>query len=393
MKRLITILLTLFILSGCSNVKSDDYTSKDLDIKGETIIEKTPEEIREDYINEFMSDMTLEEKAGQMIMVAFRSDSNGNPVTAVNDEIVEAIQYIKPGGVILFGENIDTENQTIEYIENLQGISKTPLFIGIDEEGGRVSRLHSSGNIITPQIPTAEYMGKNYNEKQVMATMGTIANEIKRLGFNVDFAPVADINTNPENTVIGDRAFGSDPETVSMFVISAIKGLQRNNVSACVKHFPGHGDTYTDTHTTETFVNHDIERLNSCELIPFKNAFETGVDFAMVSHIKVPNVDNSGLPSSLSKTIINDILRNQLGFKGIIITDALDMGAISNYYTEDEIAKYGIDAGVDIFLMPKDAKALYDYIVKGLKDGSIDEDRINQSVRRILEVKYNRGIL
>lgn len=412
MKKIIAVLMAVALLSGCglidrftptenkefeeyvleNNEDTQNLENNDNKDKEEQV-EKTAEEIKEDYIDEFMSKMTLEEKVGQMFMVAWRKDSNDNGITAVNDLISKDIENIKPGGVILFGENIDTEEQTKEYIENLQSISDIPLFMGIDEEGGRVSRLHQSGKINTPNIPTAQYMAENGRPSDAENNMSIIANEIKKLGFNVDFAPVADINTNPENTVIGDRAFGSDPETVSEFVVSAVKGLQKNNVAACVKHFPGHGDTYTDTHNTETFVNHDMARLESCELVPFKSAIENGVDFVMVSHIKVPNVDDSGLPSSLSKSVVTGILRDYLGFEGVVITDALDMGAISEYYTSEEVAKYALDAGVDIFLMPDDTYAMYNYIVNSVKNGEISQKRIDQSVERILNEKYDIGLI
>ncbi len=398
MKKFIAFIMLVLILSGCSYIynprqedKFEEYTLYDGNMDDNT--EKTSSEIRDEYISNLISNMTIEEKVGQMFMLAWRRDNQDNGITSINDDIISDIKYIKPSGVILFGENIDTEEQTKEYIDSLQNESEIPLFVGIDEEGGRVSRLHYSGNINTPQIPTAQQMGQSGNPNEAENNMSIIAKEILELGFNVDFAPVADINTNPENTVIGDRAFGSTPEVVSEFVVSAINGLQKNNVSSCVKHFPGHGDTYTDTHTTETFVEHNITRLENCELIPFEEAIENDVDFIMASHIKVPNVDKSNLPTSLSKTMISKMLRDYMGFDGIVITDALDMGAITNYYTDEEIAQYGIDADIDIFLMPKNPDVVYNYILNSVKNGTISEERIDKSVERILKVKYNRGLL
>ena len=402
MKKFIAFIIITIFLSGCSYIDNitqqkennfEEYTLGEDEVNTNDNTEKISNEIKSEYISKLIADMTIEEKVGQMFMLAWRKDDKGNNITSINDDIISDINYIKPGGVILFGENIDTEEQTKEFIESLQEQSKISLFMGIDEEGGRVSRLHYSGNIDTPQIPSAQQMEQSGNPIEAENNMAIIAKEISKLGFNVDFAPVADINTNPENTVIGDRAFGSTPEVVSEFVVSAINGLQKNNISSCVKHFPGHGDTYTDTHTTETFVEHDITRLENCELIPFEEAIQNNVDFIMASHIKVPNVDKSNLPTSLSKTMISQLLREYMGFDKIVITDALDMGAITDYYTDEEIAQYGIDADIDIFLMPKNPNILYDYILNGVKKGIISEERINKSVERILEVKYNRGLL
>lgn len=355
--------------------------------------EKTPEEIKEEYITNMIDGMTLEEKAGQLLMVAWRKDADGNNITEINEGIISDISNYKPGGATLFSENIDEREQTIQLIADMQEESGIPLFIGIDEEGGRVSRLSVSGNIDYIKPAAAGELGAENNPDLVYSEMSRVADKLAELGFNVDFAPVADINTNPENPVIGDRAYGSDAGTVSEMTAAAVRGLQDGGISAAAKHFPGHGDTSTDTHNIETFVQHDMERLRQVELAPFARAAQEGVDFIMAAHIKTPNATGDGLPASMSGELINGILRTEMGYNGIVITDALDMGAITGYYDTETIVKNCVEAGVDIMLMPSDIGEFFDSLLNLISSGELKEERLDESLRRILSVKYDRGLI
>lgn len=351
----------------------------------------TPSET--ENIGIMLSGMTVEEKVGQLFTVSLRRLPSGADVKEMNSDIDTLISKYKVGGIILFSENIDTISQTSELIKNMQSASTIPLFISVDEEGGRISRISSNPKMHGTEIPTNQLIGK-VNDLELTERIGNIiAQEISSLGFNMDFAPVADVNTNPKNPVIGDRAFGSNASQVSNMVAAEVKGIQGENVSAVIKHFPGHGDTATDTHTGSVTVNHDLNRLRRIEFKPFIGGINAGADGVMVSHIIVPKVGGAKIPSTFSKKIVTDILRNELGFKGLIITDALDMGAITKYYGSGTAAVKAFNAGVDILLMPYNINNAYNGILNAVNRGDISQERLNESVRRVLETKMYRKIL
>ncbi|MBQ9092358.1 MAG: glycoside hydrolase family 3, partial [Anaerotignum sp.] len=265
---------------------------------------KTEAELKAEYIQSVIDEMSAEEKAGQMIMADFRTNVDGTGMTVLSEEAKEAIDEYYVGGVILFAENLDTTEQTQKLTADLQKAADLGLFIGIDEEGGIVSRLNKS-NIYHDEFPPAAEM------EDVHWAGTSIGSTLSQLGINVDFAPVADVNTNPDNPVIGTRAFSSEPELAASKAAEFISAMQELNVSACAKHFPGHGDTAMDSHLGETYVEHDMERLRTVEFVPFAQAITTGVDFIMAGHIKTPNATTDGLPASLSPEMLG-ILRNDL---------------------------------------------------------------------------------
>ncbi|MEG1981921.1 MAG: glycoside hydrolase family 3 protein [Clostridia bacterium] len=415
MKKIVTAILILtlgIVLMGCvannaapsssEPINSDSSSSatppeSKVESEPDSKPESTPnnlsaEAIKKNAIDEKISKMSIEEKIGQLFFVAFREDANGNAVTAINDEISKTIKDYSVGGVILFGENIDTAKQTTKFVSDMQKESTIPLFIGTDEEGGTVSRLNASGKLDVKKEATAGSIGKTGDTKKAYNMMSRIAKELKPLGINLDFAPDADINTNPKNPVIGNRAFGTKPYPTADMVSSAIKGLTDNGILATAKHFPGHGDTTTDTHKGETIVKHDIERLRSEEFIPFKRAIKDDIPFIMVAHIKTPNITTDNLPATMSHKMITEILREELGFQKIVITDSLSMGAITEYYNSGNVATNCIKAGVDMLLMPKDLNMARKALLEAVTAGTISEDRINTSLRRILSVKYDAGL-
>lgn len=374
MKKLLAMLLAGCMAFGAGGCGGEVEKEKD-----------TTPKTKEEVIQSIIDEMTPAEKAGQLLMADFRQNADGTGMTVLSDEAKTALQEYNIGGVILFAENLDTKEQTQQLTYDLQAAAYMPLFIGIDEEGGLVSRLNKS-NIEHEVFPPAA-------EMEDVSWAGTsIGSILGELGINVDFAPVADVNTNPENPVIGTRAFSSDPQAAAEKVAEFITALQKMDVSACAKHFPGHGDTAMDSHDGETYVEHDLERLRNVEFVPFKEAIAADVDFIMAGHIKTPNATGDGLPASLSPDMMG-ILREELGYTGIIITDAMNMGAIVEEYGSGRSAVLAVQAGVDIVLMPADLAEAAAALTKAIENGEISEERVNESLTRILSLKYEKGLL
>jgi beta-N-acetylhexosaminidase len=388
----------LFMLAACHSTEDGGERTEDRkpDAENASIIENVPEpqepepppDPMEEYINACLNELSLEEKIGQMFICAFRDTAQG--VTEINGAMREALGSYHLGGVILFTENLRDKEQTKKLITNLQSASAIPLFIAMDEEGGIVSRLSALGY---DKLPSASRIGSSGDNAQAFEQGRTIAANLKGLGINVDFAPVADINSNKQNTVIGSRAFSDDPEIAGEMVREFVKGLQGEGIIATLKHFPGHGDTKEDTHYGWASVTHDLARLTEQELVPFKMGIEAGAGFIMVGHISVPNVTGNDKAATFSQEIVTAILREQLGYSGVIITDALDMGAVVKYYEPAETAVQAVLAGVDILLMPQDVSLAFNGILKAVEDGEISESRIDESLSRILRTKALFGIV
>ena len=377
MKKLLAMLLTGCLAFGAASCGESAMT--------EDAPPKTEAQIKTEIIQEIIDDMTPAEKAGQLLMADFRQNTDGTGMTTLSEEAKEALAEYHMGGVILFAENLDTTEQTQQLTADLQAAADLPLFIGIDEEGGIVSRLGKS-NIEHDEFPPAAEM------EDVFWAGTSIGSTLSMLGINVDFAPVADVNTNPDNPIIGTRAFSSDPQAAADKVSEFISAMQELDVSACAKHFPGHGDTAMDSHKGETYVEHDMERLRTVEFVPFEQAIATGVDFIMAGHIKTPNATTDDLPASLSPEMLG-ILRNDLGFGGIIITDAMNMGAIVDEFGAGQSAVMAVQAGVDIVLMPAVLAEAANALTEAIKDGTISEERVNESLNRILSLKYDKGLI
>lgn len=377
---LLTVFLLIFMFAGCGGTGQDS---------SEVVPELTEEEKKAAWLDETIANMTMEEKVGQMLMMDFRTNADGTPMTELSEDAAEQIEEYHLGGIILFAENLDTLEQTKALTEKMQENAEVPLFIGMDEEGGIVSRLDKS-EIPHESIPSAAQMNKDPAQAEYAGR--EIGSVLKEIGVNVDFAPVADIFTNPENTVIGERAYGTDATTVADMASAFAKGLREEGICAAAKHFPGHGDTGTDSHFGMAQSEHDLTRLQEVEFVPFQKLIEEEIPFIMVGHIMTPNVTTDGLPASLSSQMIG-ILRNDLAFDGIVITDAMNMGAITEYFSVEESAKMAVKAGVDIVLMPADLKEAYEGILNGVSSGEISKEQIEESVRRILSVKYDMGIL
>lgn len=388
--------ISLFAMYGCSEYKEDIKNSSDENAEIVSDKVKTKElsedEILDRKIKDIMNNMTIEEKIGQLFIVNLEDINNGAESTVFTETMAENIDLYNVGGVILFQNNIENRDQLKLLTKNIQNNSKVPLFISVDEEGGAVSRL---GDVPSLEITRFESMAdigerEDYNRAYIVGN--TIGKEIHEIGFNLNFAPVADVITNPNNTEIGRRSFGSNPQVVANMVKEVVKGLQKNNVSATLKHFPGHGGSEANSHNEFSYTPQTLEGMRKTEFLPFIAGIEEGVDFVMISHISAPNVTGDNTPSSLSPIIITNLLRNELEYENIVTTDALNMKAITNYYSPKDAAVMAINAGADILLMTPDFKNVYDYLVESVYNGTILEERINESVERILKVKIRRDI-
>ncbi|HWR39367.1 MAG TPA: glycoside hydrolase family 3 protein [Patescibacteria group bacterium] len=340
-----------------------------------------------------LAGIRLEEKIGQLFMVDIRY-FQGNAVTTLPEAMSNQLYRLKPGGIILFKENLVNAEQTRKLTADLQLLSSNgPMLIAVDQEGGAIQRVTWGttlpGNMA---IGAADSMGLAFANGQV------IGKELQVLGMNVDFAPVLDVNVNPANPVIGVRSFGSDPERVASLGIAWMQGLQSAGVAAAVKHFPGHGDTTVDSHRGLPIVRHDRQRLEAVELKPFREAAAQGADMVMTAHISFPALDGSlwptaredvstTTPATLSRPVLTGILREEWGYQGIVVTDALEMKAIADRIGPVEAALQALQAGADILLMPPEPEAVAAGIARAVLDGRITENRIDESVERILALK------
>jgi beta-N-acetylhexosaminidase len=364
--------------------------AKDVAVSGGAVAISAEDNAKIDAI---LSKMTLEEKINQMFIITPEALTGVGTVVASGDATRAALKKHPVGGLIYFAQNIESESQTKEMISSLKKIASeecaVPLFVCIDEEGGQVARLGNSANINVPKVSSMPTIGASGDVNKAYEAGVTIGTYLSDYGFNLDFAPVADVITNSQNTVVKNRSFGTDADRVGQMAVKLSQGLNSKGVYSCYKHFPGHGATKDDTHEGFAYTNKTYDELAQSELKPFVTAINNGADFIMVGHISVPGVTGDNTPASLSYVVINDILKEKLGFQGIVITDSLAMGAISNYYTSSEMSVKAVEAGVDVLLMPADFNAAYNGLLSAAKSGRISQERIDQSVRKILYRKLN----
>ena len=350
-----------------------------------------------DEVSIEISKMTLREKVGQLFFVrpeAFDTSIHWNEYAELTDYKLQQVnktmlavnKEYPVGGVILFAHNIKDESQLVPFVKELKKLNGSPL-LAIDEEGGRVARIANNGTFNVPKYESMTAIAESGDPAEAYKAAYTIGSYVKEYGFDIDFAPVTDVNTNPENIVIGPRAFSDNPETAAEFVVSYLNGLDSAHVIGTLKHFPGHGDVKTDTHTGYAETNKTWDEMLQCEMIPFKAGIEAGAQMIMTAHIAAPKVTGNDLPSTLSPVILQEKLRRELGFKGVIVADAMDMGAITKQFSNTEASIKAIQAGVDIILCPKDFVSAFDAIIKAVEKGEIKESRIDESVKRILVLK------
>lgn len=366
----------------------------------EEVTEQPQTEVQTDPVEEqaaqLVSQMTLEDKIAQMFVItpnALTGYASG--VTAAGDTTKEAYQSRPVGGIVYMADNLTDPEQTTTMLSNMQEIARErtglPVFLCVDEEGGSVARIAGNEAFGVTNVGNMSDIGASGDVQNAYNAGSTIGSYLAALGFNVDFAPVADVLTNPDNQVIGQRSFGSDAQTVAGMVTSELQGLSAAGVYGTVKHFPGHGGTSGDSHDGAVSTDKTLEELMAEELVPFQSAVDGGVNFVMVGHISAPNVTGDNAPATLSKVMITDVLRGQMGYNGIVITDAMNMEAITGFYNSDKAAVLAVTAGADMILMPADYNTAYTGILNAVNDGTITEERINESVTRIVKAKLAMG--
>lgn len=361
-------------------------------------VEEQKEEDPEHQVEKLLSSMSIEEKVAQLFVVLPEQlVGNVSRVTEAGEATKEAINNRPVGGIVYLESNLVSPEQTKTMLQNVQKYSMNrldlPMFLCVDEEGGQVTRLAGKAGFDLPVYDNMSVIGSRGDTEQAYQMGESIGQYLYDLGFNTDFAPVADVLTNPNNQVVRYRSFGSDPETVKDMTDAVSRGLASKKILATYKHFPGHGNTAADTHAGYAYSNKTKEELYRCELIPFIQGIEDEVPFIMMGHISLPNIVGDDTPASLSKTIVTDLLIDELGYKGIIITDALNMGAVSQQYSSAQAAVKALNAGVDMLLMPADFNTAYQGVLAAVQSGEISEERINESVKKILKTKMSMDIV
>ena len=334
-----------------------------------------------DLVQKQIDSMSLDEKIGQLVII-------GLDGYTINNNTINLIKARKVSGVILFSKNVENSNQLVKLINSIKTnnqLNRTPMFVSVDEEGGRVSRMPYE----LKKLPSNQTIGNKNDSTLSFNTGKIIGEELKTYGFNMDFAPVLDINSNPDNPIIGDRSFGNNSSIVSKLGIATMKGIINKNIIPVVKHFPGHGDTSVDSHVGLPVVNKNLKTLNNFELLPFKSAINNNVDAIMVAHILLNKID-SKYPASMSKPVITDILRKKLNFNGVVITDDMTMAAIIKYNDIGIAAIRSINAGSDIILVCHEYNnelKVINSLKTAVQSKRISEKRLNESVYRILKLK------
>lgn len=351
----------------------------------ETVPEPTPEERLDEIINAAIEVMPLEDKVAGLFLVTPESITGVNRAVKAGESTKDALNKYAVGGIVYFAQNIKDSAQLREMIDNTSVYSKYPLFIAVDEEGGSVSRL--AGKNLVDGVDSPRKIGQSGDVNAAYLAGTTVGAYLADFGFNLDFAPVADV-ANIDNSIMKDRSYGSDAQTVSPFVLSMMQGLEEQGVTACLKHFPGLGSTAADTHDGLVVIDRTAEEFRADEFAVFQAGIEAGANMIMVSHAAAPALTGDNTPSSMSPVIVTDILRGELDFDGVIITDAMNMKAVSEYYEADVAAITALKAGCDMILMPDDFEKAYNGVLKAVQDGVISEDRIMDSLRRIYRIKY-----
>lgn len=398
------------LLGGCTGNASDSSGQSSApqsspavqqtdDTAGNTQAAQTPDE----QIDALLAGMTLREKIGQLFFVRPDAldpeqsqdqinDADAAGVTALTDAMRRQLEQYPVGGVVLFGKNLTDPQQLVAFTTELHEAGETPMLIAVDEEGGTVARLaNHPGFDEIPDFPYAEKVGEGGTDAAY--EMGnTIGGYLAGYGIDLDFAPVADVNTNPDNTVIGARAFSNDPQQAAELVAAAVRGFHDGGVLCCIKHYPGHGDTAEDSHKDLAVTQKSWQELLSCELVPFAAGIDAGADLVMAGHIAAPEVTGDDTPASLSPQLMQ-MLREELSFAGVIVTDSLAMEGITKQYTAARAAVQAVQAGADILLMPNGLAEAFDALVAAVEDGTIPESRIDESAARVLALKARCGLI
>lgn len=357
-------------------------------------------EIKNVSIEKMIDDMSIEDKIGQMFIIRlemldpeYKSDKQSGKTiihTSITDKMKQFYNEYPAGGIILFSRNIENEEQLKNLTQQIHDLSELTPFVSIDEEGGSVSRIANNSNFDVPRFTSNEAIANTNNIEKAYDLGYSIGSYLSKFGIDLDFAPVADINTNSNNKIIGKRAFGSDPYLAGEMIAMCIAGFRDTNILTCIKHFPGHGDTSSDSHLGSVFTYKTWDEMLNEEIIPFKYGISSNTNMIMIGHISAPNVTGNNEPATLSYELLTNKLRDELGYEGIIITDSFEMGAITNNYTVKDAVIKAVNAGVDIILMPENYIEAFNAFKEAIDNKEISIERVNESLKRILTLKDER---
>lgn len=356
-----------------------------------TVVEEyTEEDLLEEVVESCISEMSLEDRVAGLFIISPEQLTGVDRAVKAGDGTKEALEEFPVGGLVYFKQNIQSKEQITEMLANTVSMSKYPIFLAVDEEGDSVARV--ADTLKLDKVDSASEIGATGDTNNAYETYKKIGSYLCEYGFNLNFAPVADVLTNPDNGTVGKRSFGEDAELVSSMVAASVKGLEEAGVTACMKHFPGQGNADGDTHDGLAATDRTLEEIRETELKPFAAGMEAGAQMIMIGHIAVPSITEDNTPASLSKKVVTDILREEMGYNGVVITDALNMSSITEYYDPAQAAIMALKAGADMILMPEDFEAAYEGVLAAVQDGTISEARINDSIKRVYRIKYKSTI-
>ena len=393
MKRLIALLCLMALLCGCG-ADSPETTAPETTVPETTVLETTvpPTTQAPDPVELLLESMTLRQKVGQLFIVRPEALTGGEPEkTWVTGAMETALEQYPVGGFALFGENITDPAQLAVFNASLREACKIAPFLSVDEEGGLVARLANHTAFDLPRYRNAASVGSSGDPRDALLMGDTIGGYLREYGFNMDFAPVADVNTNPYNPVIGSRAFSSDPALAAQMADAMADGLRQQGIVPVFKHFPGHGDTAEDSHVGLAVTYKTEEEMASCEWLPFLEAGP--LECVMVAHVAAPELTGDMTPATMSERMVTELLKEQLGFRGLVITDSLEMGAVTDSHTPGQAALAALNAGCDILLMPADLAEAFEAVVSAVENGEYPVERLDETVLRILKFKMDSGIL
>ena len=365
------------------------------------------------YASALLAELTTEQKVAQLFVVTPEAllganvakagaedagEESGTPdITSLTPELAQAIQAMPVGGITFFRENLIDPAQATTLLADLKRtVSETcgiPPLLSIDEEGGTVSRIGGNEPFGVENVGNMADVGATNDPARAKEVAVRIADYLEQLGFDTDFAPVCDVNSNPESSVMAKRAFAADAETVAHMITAQVEGFEEAGMICCLKHFPGLGAAPTDSHDSHISIDATLSQLTDCELVPFRAGIEAGAPMVMMGHLSLPNITDNNIPASLSSAIIQDILRDQLEFKGVVITDALEMSAIADFHSSGEAAVTALQAGCDLLLMPLNLHDAYEAVLEAVNTGALPMDRLNESVARVLHLKIVYGLI
>ena len=385
--------LTLGACAGSPEAPAEEETPTVTDPEAEGEVEKSPEEILADRGQEKLDEMTLEQKVAQLFVVRPESLTGVSQVIAAGDATKAALEKMPVGGVVYFADNLQDTDQTREMLSNTmkfgEEISGLPLFLCVDEEGGTVSRVGGNPGFGVDNVGDMCDVGATGDTDKAYEVAKHIGTYLQYLGFNVDFAPDSDIANNPDGTM-GLRSFGSTADVVAPMVAAQVRGFEDGGVLCSAKHFPGIGGALGDSHDGRIYSEKTLDEIRAEELIPFEAAMEEDVPFIMVGHLSMPTITGDNDPASMSSEIVTDLLRDELGYEGIIITDSMAMGAATDSLPVERLGVEPLKAGVDMVLMPEDLEAAYQGVLDAVASGELTEERIDDSVRRVIRTKLER---